>query len=473
MTSSGSQKKANPFWRFFSSVKLTIVLLILLAAASILGTVIPQQGQGAVDFAKRLDPAWFRFFEFLDLFDMYHSLWFRVLLTGLSLNLVICSIDRFPGAWRRFRAVPKPDRNRPFADLPADRTFVVRTDAADAAGRVGRFLRSRLKRVREKTSGDRHFFYGEKSAFSLFGVYLVHLSVLVILCGGLVGSFFGFEAYVNISEGEKTGTVVLRKGMKPLKLGFEVRCDRFRVSFYDDGAPKEYRSDLTFFVNGEAVAERSVRVNHPVHFRGITFYQASYGKIPGGKARIGISGGGPDQGTKTVEITPGEALSLPGGEGKFLVTDAKGDFMGMGAAARILIRPEQGKEIHFWIFEHPEKILPRLPGPMAKSPVFNASAFPPYTFYLKGLESAYYTGLQVNRDPGVPIVWTGCFLMIAGFFITFFTSHRRIWIRLQEIEGKTVVSVAGSAGKNPVGLERELAKLTADLKALLSRPDGS
>ncbi|MBW1900876.1 MAG: cytochrome c biogenesis protein ResB, partial [Deltaproteobacteria bacterium] len=80
------------------------------------------------------------------------------------------------------------------------------------------------------------------------------------------------------------------------------------------------------------------------------------------------------------------------------------------------------------------------------------------------LETSHYTGLQVNRDPGVNIVWAGCFLIIAGFFVTFFTSHIRIWVRLSSESQEINISVTGTSNRNPVGLERELMHLTNDLK---------
>ena len=95
--------KSNKIWKFFSSVKLTFFLLIILAIASILGTVIPQRGQGAMEFARNLSPEMFRFMSSLNLFDMYHSLWFRLILVCLTLNLIVCSIDRFPTAWKRLK----------------------------------------------------------------------------------------------------------------------------------------------------------------------------------------------------------------------------------------------------------------------------------------------------------------------------------------------------------------------------------
>ena len=103
---------------------------------------------------------------------------------------------------------------------------------------------------------------------------------------------------------------------------------------------------------------------------------------------------------------------------------------------------------------------------MRLSPKFDPSVLKPYTFVLEGLETSYYTGLQVNRDPGVSMVWAGCILIIAGFFVTFFTSHIRIWIRLSKKRQGVNISVAGASNRNPVGLERELVHLTNKLRKL-------
>ena len=215
------RKKTNVLWKFLSSVKLTIVLLILLAIVSVLGTLIPQQ-QGAEEFAKSLTPGMFRLLSKFQLFDMYNAPWFRLLIGFLALNLIVCSINRFPSTWKRFSARPSPDRNKPFENTPAENCLEVGDNVNETAGRVEKIFQSGYKNVRKKVTGSSHFFYGEKGRFSHFGVYVVHLSVLLILTGGLVGSFFGFEAYVNILEGEKTNRVINSKTMTPLRLNFEV-----------------------------------------------------------------------------------------------------------------------------------------------------------------------------------------------------------------------------------------------------------
>ena len=469
MKESKPERQSNIIWNFFRSVKLTFILLIILAIVSILGTLIPQ-GEGAVEFARRLSPATLRIFTSLDLFDMYHSLWFRVLIGLLTLNLIVCSVDRFPRTWKRFTARPAPDRTKPFDRLPPQQSFLTHETPKDTADRIDRLLWSKYKKIRKKEVTSNCFFYRDKGRYSYFGVYLVHLSVLLILIGALVGSFFGFEAYVNILEGEQTDTVMLRKKMTPLRLDFDVRCDKFSVDFYENGAPKEYRSELSFLVKGREVAKRSVLVNHPVEFMGITFYQASYGKVPGKMVRLRISHNAPGPSVTDMVVEAEKPVALPHGGGKFEAIDLRENIMNMGPAVLISVQPEKGgKAVDFWVFKNQEHVRTRLPGPMLKSQKFNPSAFKPYTFFLDEVETKFYTGLQVNRDTGVSIVWVGFFMMIAGLFLTFFTSHRRIWVRVLETERETKVDVAGTTNKNPVGLQRDLEHLTRDLKELFGK----
>lgn len=468
MTQAKTHSKANIIWRFFSSVKLTIFLLIILALTSILGTLIPQR-EDAVEFVRELSPELLQLLSSLNMFDMYHSLWFRLLMACLVLNLVVCSINRFPGTWKRVRALPRPDREKPFEHLPAQQAFLVQGGLKETSNSVGQFLQRCYKNVQKKETPDNCFFHMERGRYSNFGVYLVHLSVLLILIGGLIGSFLGFEAYVNIPEGEQVGVVSLRKGTLPLNLGFEVRCDKFTVDFYKNNTPKEYRSELSFLVKGKKPEKKILLVNHPVQFRGITFYQASYGTMPGKMIRLRISRNDKQNGT-TVEVEAGKPSPLPDGEGQFYVEKVDDNLMGMmGPAVLISIQPNHGEKTSFWVFQNYKTIRERFPGLMDKSSRLDASSFKPYTFFLDPLESRYYTGLQVNKDPGVSIVWLGCLLMIGGFIVTFFTSHIRIWVKVTA-DGRGVnISVAGTANKNQVGLQRHLEHLTNDLKNLFGK----
>jgi cytochrome c biogenesis protein len=464
MGSSPRTQEKNAVWRFFSSVKLTLFLLILVAAASIVGTVIPQR-EGMLEFARGLSPGMLEVFSTLQLFDVYHSIWFRVLISGLTLNLVVCSLDRLPGILRRFKAAPRPDRRKPFENVHPDQVFSASLPVEQAADRVEALLRQRYARpTREDTQGV-SYLCGERGRYSLFGVYIVHLSVLFILMGSIVGSLFGFEAFVNIPEQERIDTVRLRKTGEPHKLPFQIECVDFMVEFYDNGTPKEYQSRIRFLHDGH-VEEAILRVNHPATFEGIRFYQSSYGTIPGNEVKLSLLHSGIPGEKISIQAKQGKPMDLPGGEGRFVVEDIREDFMrmGLGPAVRISVRPAEGDEVPFWVFLHPERVRQRFSQSLDQFPKLNPSAFAPYTFQLDDVAGRYYTGLQVNRDPGVPLVWTGFFMISIGLFISFFMSHRRVRIRIEPAGNHARLTVAGSANKNPVGLQRELDSLISRLR---------
>ena len=468
MTEKSNKKGASFLWSLFSSMRLTFALLIILAITSIFGTVIPQQ-QEAVRFAQELSPGLLRFFELLGLFDLYHSPWFRAIIGLLALNLVICSINRLPTTLKLFKAPSRPDRSKPFENLPPERSLLVKKGAEDVGNHVASSLRKRYRRVVFKSTAERDYLYAEKGRYSYFGVYLVHFSVLLILMGGIIGSMFGFDAYVNILEGDTVDSIVLRKDMTSMRLGFSVHCEEFSVEYYDNGSPKEFRSDLGFLIEGKLVKKGSLLMNQPITFGGITFYQSSYGSIPG-KVHLRIQKDEGVLGESIIRVERGETFSLPGSESQIEILDTVSNLNEMmGPAALISVKPKDGEEIRFWVFQEIERLRKQYPEAMFQSPRMNPSSFKPYTFLLEELESRSYTGLQANKDPGVSLVWLGCFIMVAGFVMTFFSSHRRIWVRISKSKDKARISVAGRTNRNPLALEKEIDLVTGQLHKLLDK----
>ena len=89
----------NVIWRFFASVKLALVILIVLAVASIIGTLI-EQGRDQAHYIQAYGQGLAQLMEALDLTDMYRSWWYIALLSLFAANLVVCTIERLPGVWR-------------------------------------------------------------------------------------------------------------------------------------------------------------------------------------------------------------------------------------------------------------------------------------------------------------------------------------------------------------------------------------
>ena len=86
--------------------------------------------------------------------------------------------------------------------------------------------------------------YAEKGRWTRIGVYVVHSSILLLLIGALIGSVFGFKAFLNLDEGKSSDTAFISKTRASVNLGFSIRCNKFDVKFYDTGAPEEFKSNL-------------------------------------------------------------------------------------------------------------------------------------------------------------------------------------------------------------------------------------
>jgi cytochrome c biogenesis protein len=445
---------------FFISVRLTIFLLSTIALGALLGTIIPQQ-EAAEAFSARLHPALLAVFQTFQLFNVYNSAWFIVLLVLLAVNLIACSLDRFPAAWRQFRGGAAPDGTERLADLPPERIVATDRPAAEEVSRLQALLLKRFRRVEKVETPLGFVLAGGKGAFSRFGVYVVHLGVLLLIAGGLAGAVFGVKGYVEIAEGETSNMLAFRGGKSPQSLPFSIRCDRFTVEFYDDGAPKVFRSDLTFLKDGKIVRQGALLVNHPIAFGGLRFYQASYGLLPGDLLTLSCVGG--DGKASDREVAVGDRFALPGGEGEVEIIRSENDLMRLGPAVKLSVVSPRG-EVQFWVFENIERIKEANPGVLAQVPMMNPALFAPYLFSMQKKGERFYTVLQAARDPGVPLVAGGAVLLIVGLMVTFFFSHRRFRIVLEEKEGKSRIGIAGSSNRDPVGLEKEMSQMLAEIE---------
>ncbi len=441
----------SKIWDFFASVRLTIVLLLTLAATSIIGTLIPQNEDPAAYF-KAFGQFFYRLFNILGLYDMYHSWWFQTLLILLTTNIIICSLDRL-SANRRILFIRHPSfRLSRFRSIKNKAEFTVDEDPEQLQATCSNFVSRRFGHHMLEKTGNGFAVFGEKGRWTRFGVYAVHLSVVILLIGGLVGSIFGFDGFVNIAEGESARVIHLRNTHKTVTLDFAIRCDDFNVSFYETGAPKEYRSSLTILEKGREVIKKDIIVNDPLRYRGISLYQSSYGKIAPDGAILGFTS------RKTGMIyrrkaVIGQTVVLPEKLGTFVLKEFRhaADFKGHNIGEAFVGALTRDKDPAMQI------VLPlRFPSfdKMRRGEVFIAVIDP---------LARYYTGLQVNKDPGVGIVYAGFILMIVGCYVTFFMSHQQICIEVDKGDKATRVTVAGTANKNKLGMQVRIAKIAQRL----------
>ncbi len=440
----------NPLWKFLSSVRLAIFLLIILAVTSIVGTIIPQ-GETMQFYLNNYGPGMFKAIKLLRLDDTYHSWWYLTLLGLFSLNLIVCTLNRLPFTLKLFK--------RDYIDVTAD--YLQRASLrhkwtlkapvnSEKITKIVDVFREKAGNIREKRLDDGGTVYmAESGKWSYWGLYGLHLSILIIFAGAVYGSMAGFKGRIMLLEGETTDHAVASSDVtQKIPLGFLLRCDRFVVDFYDTGAPKLFRSDLAVIEDGKEVLKKSIEVNDPLTYKGITFYQSSYQSIPEVNLRITDASGG----QRNLVIPAFQRVSWPEagltlGLMKFLP-----NVHGV-PAARIWIGESTGRADAIWLFKGSSKTI-------------NAGG-KTYRVELQDAVEKYMTGLQVKKDPGVWVVWLGCTGLIIGFAIVFWVAHRRMWLYVGPGEKETTtVILAGLSNKNKMKFENEFEEIKTALDAV-------
>jgi cytochrome c biogenesis protein len=450
-------KSANFFsrlWKFFASIRLTVVLLLSLAATSIIGTVIPQN-QSPADYFHNYGEFFYNFFSALNIFDMYHSWWFQVLLLMLTINVIVCSLNRFSTTWKTIFVKIPPFNVSKFRSLSNKEEFTSNRTLEDLRNKYEQAASKKYSYSRAEQTDKGFCVLAEKGRWTRLGVYTVHLSVILLLLGGLIGSIFGFEGFVNIPEGERVNSIRLRKTGQIHNLDFEIQCDDFSVSFYETGAPKEFRSTLSILEDGKSVLKDDIIVNDPLHYKGINLFQANYGILPPEEISLNIMNR--ETGMVYKKKTKiGQPVEIPEGMGTFVIKDYRNSFTYKGIALGetfigILNRKDEN---------HINIILP------LNFASFDKMRKGDLIFSVADYDNRYYTGLQVTCDPGVLVVYSGFVLMIIGCFVTFFMSHQRVCIEVIKIGNKTKVMVAGTANKNKLGMQARVKNFSQNLAKL-------
>lgn len=442
---------SNGIWdeilSFFSSVRLTIVLLLSLAGTSIIGTVIPQNAEPARYFMQ-YGEFWFRIFSVFDFFDMYHSWWFQTMLILLAINIVVCSIERLRATWTVIfpRQVNLQSERFRKSGISVSRTFPATPDQLREALIQCMGKQAHLHPSSESANPAIFWESGRKSRL---GVYIVHLSVVLLLIGGLMGSMWGFDGSVTIPEGESASTIHLGTGNVRHSLDFAIRCDDFQIRFYENGMPSEYRSTLTILEKDQPVLTRDILVNDPLTYRGVTIYQASYGTVPSKKKAVFEFTSRESGMVYRQAVDVGQTIAIPENLGTFTLKEflLSYRFKGhdLGETFLAVHTPPEGEAV--------EIAIP------AKFPSFDKMRKGIVAVSIGEAETRYATGLQVTYDPGVWVVYTGFLLMIAGCYVTFFRSHRQVYAEIHASEGTTHLKIYGIANRNRLGLERWLEGL--------------
>jgi len=456
--SSGTLKE---FWKFFSSVKLTVSILLTIAATSIIGTVIPQNNPIAIEHFRQNQKLLYGILHTFDVFNMYHSWWFQTLLILLAINIFVCSYDRIFATWKIVFTKKPPFNLSRFRKIKQKEEFSERRSPGVLEKMYMPVVSHHYSYCKLEKTNDGFCIFAEKWRWTRFGVYVVHLSIILLLFGCLISSIFGFEGFVNIPVGSTVSYMEIGSTNKTYDLGFEVRCDDFNVSYYDQGdrMPKEYRSALTILEDGKPVFQKDIIVNDPLRYKGISFFQNSWGEVPMDipPKELTLTFKSRETGLEYTKKTGlKQKVVLPEGKGIFTVDEYTDSFEfrghAIGEAFLGTLTDAEGMTTNVILSLQFSRFDEMRGGDVVIS--------------VADLPHVYYTGLQATKDPGVPVVYTGFSVLIIGIAITFFISHQRVCIDVRKKGKGSMVTVTGTSNRNNVGMQNKMATLSKKLSKL-------
>ena len=449
----------SKLWQLLSSPRLTLFVILVLVAFSLVGVFLIQVPSEVASESSSYNAwveqvaqpkygAWTGFFSALRFFDIFHSPWFLAAGSLLMLNILFCTVKRWNSVISAVRGGGIVQAAA-FYRAGTDRAEAkVAASPAAVGGSLAGAMKKRGYRASVASSGETVHLVARKNRFSPAGTFLTHLSLILFALGFLVTALWGFrhEAFV-LAEGA-TAEVGHNTGLS-LKLIF------FEDEYYPDGMPQDYRSSVVLYKDGLEVAQALVRVNSPLSYHGINFYQASFGPA----VRMTVRGTETTLYDDTLPMTQTlaseDGLRYSGGfdlpEAGLIVQVVNPSINGTDS---VIGRDQVG------ILVYREGVT---------DPVAFELLDPGVPLVVEGVEFIYggqaqFSVFQITRSPGLILVWIACAFFILGLGLVFYLPYRQLWLLIEPMDGGRSRVTVRAAGRSSPGL--------GEIKSLLQQVGG-
>ncbi|ANS78815.1 Ccs1/ResB-related putative cytochrome C-type biogenesis protein [Serinicoccus hydrothermalis] len=281
-------------WRQLTSMRTALILLLLLAVATVPGSVFPQRSVDPVRVRQYFEDSPTRA-EWLDrfgMFEVYSSPWFASIYLLLMISLIGCVLPRMRQHARSLRAQP-PRAPARLSRMPVHRRVELDAEPEMVLAAARETLGRRRFRLRDAEDGVL-VVSAEKGYLKEAGNLLFHIALLGVIVAVAAGHLFGWRGEIIIKEGESwtsgAGTY------DTLNLGplvdetdvptFTVRLDDLQVEFESEaqgaqfGQPRIFEGLATVERAGEEPRQRSFGVNNPLSVDGTSLYLLGNGYAP-------------------------------------------------------------------------------------------------------------------------------------------------------------------------------------------------
>jgi cytochrome c biogenesis protein len=480
-------------------MRTALVLLFLLAVASVPGSVLPQEGidPQAVQQYYLSHPALAPWLARLSLFNVFAAPWFAAVYLLLFLSLAGCVIPRtFRLVGSARQQPPRAPRNLARLPLAARYQTVLAPDQALAA--TAALLSGKRFRLR---TGD-GWVSAEKGYLREAGNLLFHLALLALLAAICLGGMFGYKANRLLVVGDSfantvtdldafhPGRAVSAADLQP----FSITLDKFEASYVTSGALRGQPSRFDALIRyspqqGAPMRAYDLRVNHPLNVDGVRVFLIGHGyapvfRITDGIGAVVFDGPVPFIAVEQAGLTSEGVIKVPdarpqqlGFAGVFLPTavDVRGR---LGSAFPAPLNPVVSLVSYAGNLGMnggpPQSVFRLDTAGLHQLPIRPRPLSPGQSMKLPGGDGTLtFTGyrpwisLAITYDPGtLPALVVGL-TALAGLLLSFLVRRRRLFVRAAAgPDGRTVVELGGLARSDASGgFEAEFADLAAELAA--------
>lgn len=307
------QKAVKSAVELISSMRFAIALLVVLAIASIIGTVLTQDDPYP-NYVNQFGPFWADIFRSLSLYTVYSAWWFMTILGFLVVSISLCVIRNAPKMLADMKSWKDKVREGSLRAFHHKGEFAVDGDTREqTAATLGKLAGRMGYRFVTRESEGATLIAAKRGALTKIGYIFAHLAIVIICLGGLLDSNLPikfqmwlfdktpirsnavindiapehrlsqsnptFRGYAWVPEGQFVSTAILNQpdGSLIQDLPFSIQLNKFIVDYYSTGMPKLFASDIVVIDHktGQRIPAR-IEVNEPFEYDGVSIYQSSF-----------------------------------------------------------------------------------------------------------------------------------------------------------------------------------------------------
>jgi cytochrome c biogenesis protein len=422
--------------RFFTDLKFAILILLLIALGSSLGSIIEQDEPLSFyqqNYSEK-NPIYgfinWKLIRFLGLDHLYTTWWFFFLLIILSISLISCTITRqFPLFFNSKEYFFKKQKTS-FQNLP----FFVRMN------NIHYFEELTLLKIQKLNFyiyQKNNLIYAYKGLIGRISPILVHLSLIIILGAAALAAFQNFKAQEFLAKGEVFHIQnTIRIGSLTNLPSLNVRINDFWVT-YQNNRIKQFYSNLSILDNyGKELKQQTISVNNPLRYKNIDFYQSDWNLLGLRIKKI-------DKNNQTMVFAEIPLFSLK--------ENTKSWISWVQTYTLIF---DQLQNV-FFIYNQDGKFL-KISNIGDIIPITDSSIF-------QVVEILPATGLLIKYDPSISLIYFGFGLLMITTLLSYFP-YTQIWIFNQK---PGIFWLGSSTNRGKIQLEIEFENFLRNLENIL------